>query len=504
MPPSSGQQRGRRRRRMLTAAALLTAAASPTAGELQLPSGGCGAVSLEPLDADAGYAVETVPPSLVSMMFRATCGSSPLPGLVNSNFSILEDGIAASPLEAKFEALSAPPQIAFITLLLVDMSGSVVESDGGTGFELLRTAVQQFIGSIAPPGGREQGLRLSVAAFDGRRDIQSIAFDCRERDPLLRYVADMRCGAHLCVDSASSNLYGAITQGLALLDDERGRVVAAHKESALVLFTDSRDKAGYVGESEMLQRLNGTRHRVYTVALPGDINEPVLRQVGRHGFHVAGNMSALSESFVAVGSELNRRQHGFYRIDYCATRRAGEGHNLTVKVNGGGFANSTFNADGFGPGCIPSVVRDSVLRVSQQTCGGADDDDGAVLAFLAVGIGVVAALALGGLTALAVWRHRAARSDRLQSAKGDAGSTYEAGDDVWQQSGQPATDEPGGAVALPGQSPNPATNGGSGRPERTADQSTGSASPASTGGAGGRLDPGKRAATEDSADAVGF
>ena len=81
-------------------------------------------------------------PSNVALYFRVdTEDGDPLPGLESEQFNIYEDDKLVSTYESKQTILNPEVAAAHYTLLLVDMSGSVVRGDGvaalgvGTGGE---------------------------------------------------------------------------------------------------------------------------------------------------------------------------------------------------------------------------------------------------------------------------------------------------------------------------------------------------------------------------------
>ena len=98
-------------------------------------------------------------PSRVTLKFTvATADGKPVPGLKNSNFSISEDGKTLSPAESDHRIIPTPKGFEFFSVLLLDMSGSMIGD-----IPKLQQAANAFIDAVPV------GLEVAIFTFDGLR-----------------------------------------------------------------------------------------------------------------------------------------------------------------------------------------------------------------------------------------------------------------------------------------------------------------------------------------------
>ena len=128
--------------------------------------GGSTACGLKSIEVE-WVAISAQKPSNVAIYFTVSDKEGePVGGLTADKFRIYEDGKLISAYESKQTILN--PEVASIryTLLLLDMSGSIVES-GQT--PLVQEAAGVFIGGV----GEQE--RVAIYAFDGRAELIEIA-----------------------------------------------------------------------------------------------------------------------------------------------------------------------------------------------------------------------------------------------------------------------------------------------------------------------------------------
>ncbi|PIY30940.1 MAG: hypothetical protein COZ08_10090, partial [Bacteroidetes bacterium CG_4_10_14_3_um_filter_42_6] len=112
-------------------------------------------------------------PANVSIIFKVNDAVNyPLPGLVESNFEIYEDGKLISEFEAARKIQDKPEKFKFNLLLLLDLSGSVLDSSLNT----LKQASISFINSVMPneTSSDYQEILMSVKWFDGEKNIHDL------------------------------------------------------------------------------------------------------------------------------------------------------------------------------------------------------------------------------------------------------------------------------------------------------------------------------------------
>src|SRR5262245_46320670 len=106
-------------------------------------------------------------PSNIAVYFTVdTAEGEPVAGLTADRFKIYEDGQPVSALESKQTILNPEVAAEHFTLLLVDVSGSVSESDD---VPLIIEAARGFTARV------EKFQKVAVYAFDGNRQIFKLA-----------------------------------------------------------------------------------------------------------------------------------------------------------------------------------------------------------------------------------------------------------------------------------------------------------------------------------------
>src|SRR5215813_8276215 len=166
----------------------------------------------------------------------------PVGGLTADHFHIYEDGSPVSVLESKQVILNPQIAAAHYTLLLMDMSGSVVQSGQ---VPQLQAAAQAFTSRV------EQFQKVGVYAFDGSPHLV----------PISAFSAGGAAGgvaalAHYRPRDPSTNLHGAVVQGIQTLQKALESAPQPIKIGALVVFTDGTDHAARVSRDEMMKAVN--------------------------------------------------------------------------------------------------------------------------------------------------------------------------------------------------------------------------------------------------------
>ena len=285
-------------------------------------------------------------PGLVQMLFSVQCRGEPVTNLAEADVTVREDGDEASRSEAAWVLQDVTAELDVFTLLLVDVSASVVAE--GT-LATAREVAEEFSRELTA-----QDIAVSVAIFDGDAEIRTVVDFTKDADALATGIAgideeDQR--------DPSTNLNGAILLGLELLDARVQPDVEAELESVanLVVFTDGVDRAQRVSDTAAQNRVNGTEHEVFLVALTGETEElDALRKLAPDGFFQATAASELFAAFDELTASLVAETDKYYTLSYCSPLRAGR-HTLQLEVTlEEGTANLSFAypADEFGPGCV--------------------------------------------------------------------------------------------------------------------------------------------------------
>jgi len=283
-------------------------------------------------------------PSNVGVYFTVdTNGGDPVAGLQASDFRIYEDGDLVSIDESRQTIINPEVAAEHYTLLLVDMSGSVTESDQ---VPLLVEAASQFTSTV------EGYQKVAVYAFDGAEDIHPIQPFTASAGGAQRSV--QRLDSFQARDP-STNLNGALIQGVEELNRALDASTVPLRFGTIVVFTDGTDRAHRVSYDDMMDSLDEAGYDVFAIGVGNEIDEGTLSRVGYSGYVLVQDSAAISQAFDAISQKIVGYTQRFYLLSYCSPARAGT-HEVTIEALSGDASGSltyTFDATDFGPECNP-------------------------------------------------------------------------------------------------------------------------------------------------------
>ena len=145
----------------------------------------------------------------------------------------------------------------------------------------------------------------------------------------------------------STNLYGAIKVAAdevvcgwfqdcesGVSSDIKDNIKKHYDFATMVIFTDGQHTVGNdVSEADMLSSLaTYKRNYYYTIGLGDDIDDDVLKRIGKDGFLKATQTDKLDSEFDSLATRLNSFANSFYRLDYCPAQQGGV-LDLRIDVN---------------------------------------------------------------------------------------------------------------------------------------------------------------------------
>ena len=230
----------------------------------------------------------------------------------------------------------------------------------------------------------ESQTKVGVYAFDGGEDIQSVV-------PFTESTASVEGGleglrAYKARDP-STNLNGAVVEGLAVLKKSLDKDDRPLKFGTLVVFTDGTDRAHRVTEEQLQEALGHEDYidyEVYAIGVGAELEEKALSGIGRNGTELASDSDKMDEAFTAVAKRIEAQSKRFYLLSYCTPARAGE-HQVRIeavqkdekgKAKNRGSLEYTFGADGFGPPPECDPERKPSFRLDKDLDIKDDEDDG--------------------------------------------------------------------------------------------------------------------------------
>jgi hypothetical protein len=282
-------------------------------------------------------------PSNVAVYFTVDrSNGDPVGGLTADRFRIYEDGNPVSTLESKQVILNPQVAAAHYTLLLVDMSGSVVQSGQ---VPQLQAAAQAFTARV------EQFQKVGVYAFDGSPNLT----------PIAGFSAGGGGGVaalgHFHPRDPSTNLHGAVVQGIQTLEKALQTASQPIRIGTLVVFTDGTDHAARVSRDDMMRAIGDAPFDIFAIGVGAEIDKSELSSIGRNGTVLEPNPQAVQQAFEQIAARIEGYTKRYYLLSYCSPARAGQ-HQLRIEAitpdNAHGYLEDQFDATGFSPNCDPN------------------------------------------------------------------------------------------------------------------------------------------------------
>ncbi len=292
-------------------------------------------------------------PSNVSIIFKVNDATNyPVMGLTEANFEIYEDGKLVSEYEAARKIQDKPEKFKFNLLLMLDLSGSILDSNLNT----LKQASISFINAVMPTEGSAdyQEILMSVKWFDGEKNIHTLADYTYSKVMLIELINSI--DKDISSDN-STNLYGGIIQGIDDIEDRVATYAQAGiiSAGALITFTDGTDQAGWYTYKQMSDAIDKRSQDIslYSIGLGGEIEKKVLEKFGSNGFEFAEDIDELIPKFNEIARYVKDEAKSYYLLEYCSPKRSGT-HTLKIKATVdriSGELTETFSAENFSGGC---------------------------------------------------------------------------------------------------------------------------------------------------------
>lgn len=271
---------------------------------------------------------------------------SPLSNLKEKHLTLYEGGRdKISSYESDVKLSHAAKNYKIYSVLLIDLSGSITANlDKGVNkkslLDQIKTAVRKYVKNIT----LTENSKLAIYAFDGRRElIPIITFSSDEKE----IEKNIEAIDENFTEDASTNLYGAVVQGLDVLKE------AMHNDTSgielkignLTVFTDGTDRAGYLGrdgKEHVITRIRRARKDdnifVFSIGLGREYDRDMLQKIGRDGFRAASGQRSVNQAFKNIADQIEGLAKCFYTLEYkTPTRVAGEKISLKIEVTKGGY-----------------------------------------------------------------------------------------------------------------------------------------------------------------------
>lgn len=301
-------------------------------------------------------------PNNVWVFFTVEQGDEPVGGLTAEDFKIYEDEQLVSAFESKQVIQNPDVAAVMYTMLLVDVSGSVTESGQA---DSLVDATKLFSDRV----GRHQ--KVGVFAFDGDEKIHSVVPFTEAQGSVEGGLEGLRTYKP---KDPSTNLHGAVVQGLQKLREDLDKDSKPLKFGTLVVFSDGTDRAARVTREEMREEMDKQEYEnfeIFAIGVGGEIQEGKLDDIGRDGTELVSDRAKVREAFEKVASRIEAHMKRFYLLSYCTPARKGL-HQVRIQAEKEGRKGALeydFDAEGFGPPpeCDPERKPDFKLDAPVET-----------------------------------------------------------------------------------------------------------------------------------------
>ena len=301
-------------------------------------------------------------PGRVSVFLRVFNGDdTPAAGLTGADFDIYENDELVSQSES-FQQVRPRPQVFRSYLhLVLDRSNSVLSAPGNPDIDGARAFIETVVGA-------QSSSFVKISWFDGSANLHAIPGHdigfSNDKDALLLALTALEQTTPFQV---STNLYGAVSQGLDDLDTANQIAEAdgvPNRALAIVTFTDGTHQVGGpITLQSVVSKIqagstagmgNVTPYSAFTIGVGQEIDPAVLIALGPDGSVSRDDFNLLAGAFVDVGGQVQRLANSFYFLSYCSPKTGGM-NDLTISVRGtpfgGGNVSLQFDATHFGAGC---------------------------------------------------------------------------------------------------------------------------------------------------------
>jgi hypothetical protein len=290
-------------------------------------------------------AVSTQKPGNLAFYLDVRDNGRPVPGLQEKDFRVYEDGKLVPPKKGKRALLDAEVVSANFTIVQVDLSGPIADSE-------YLSDLAETVTKFAQDLNERQDVAVNV--FDGNDEVAPFIAFGAGKEQFRKLSEQLRA---FRPRSRNSNLYGAVYQGISALEEKLAASAVNEKQATLIVFTDRADLSHTVGIEQMKEKLKGTTVQVYVIGAGEQINKQELTMLGKTGSILSNDPRGFKKAFEEINQKLVSLADGKYVFSFCSTKRKGS-HKLEIEIDtpgGEAKVKHKFNAAGFTNGCSPKT-----------------------------------------------------------------------------------------------------------------------------------------------------
>lgn len=296
-------------------------------------------------------------PSKISIFFKVTdLNNNPVGYLKEENFVIYEKGLndnchrIISEFEAKRRISSREQVFNHTTLLVLDLSGSVLQSS----LTSLQAAATAFIDEVIP-STPDNSKKMGIYWFDGEDALH-------ELEPVTSDIFELKAAVNSITPNISTDnstdLFGAVIKSSniakTILADYQDQDITA--ATSVVIFTDGRDRANRYTRTAAYEAVTSSPPGItyFTMGVGNEINKVDLQTIGKNGYAEAATLTQLTAVFKQIAFLVSNEANSYYFFEYCSPIRNGSNNGLIIEAYEGnevGYMEASFDATGFTGGC---------------------------------------------------------------------------------------------------------------------------------------------------------
>jgi hypothetical protein len=308
-----------------------------------------GGVNVEPV------AVATQKPGNVALYVAVSKHGNGVVGLQKNDFKVYENGFPLDSEEIKLTLLSTNPSTSRHATVLVDMSKALKREERKS----LADALRPFIARL------RQREPVSLYAFDGAEKahlVQEYSQQETRAEPDEKDTSMDRLLAFSRKD-ASTSLYSAVMDGAQQLSASLAAEGRPVENGTLIVIALNPDSAGRVEENKLRDFVEQSPHHIFLMTVGTEASSADIAFIGKTGGTRAGSAMTMSAPLNDVANAVDDELFRNYLVSYCSPARAGKRElklEVTTRDAQGkasvGSYSTSFDADGFGPGCDPGAA----------------------------------------------------------------------------------------------------------------------------------------------------
>ena len=322
-----------------------------------------GGVKVEPV------AVSTQKPGNVALYVSVSKHGNGVLGLQKEDFKVYENGAPLDNEQIKLTLLSTNASTSRHATVLVDMSKALKHEERKS----LADALRPFIARL------RQREPVSLYAFDGAEKahlVQEYSQQETRAEPDEKDTSMERL-LGLSRKDASTSLYSAVIDGAEQLSHSLSAEGRPVENGTLIVVALNPDSAGRVEESKLRDFVDESPHHIFLMTVGTAASSADITFIGKTGGTRAGSTMTMSAPLNDVANAVDDELFRNYLVSYCSPSRAGQrevklevtSRDAQGKASVGSYS-TTFDAEGFGPGCDPAAAPAFVVAKRKEPTNG--------------------------------------------------------------------------------------------------------------------------------------